>query len=139
MSPLVSLLCVFALSPVAEEKEFSSQLERKIKEVLVKPGDVVKKGQVLVRLDDTVALKEVAARGRGIERAENDLENRIDNAIAESLWNGHFHLLGPMFGSVEKPKSVSQQEWDISRFRTQMMWLELKVAKLDLETTKADL
>ena len=70
-----------------EEAEIASQLVGRVVEVRVKEGDVVKAGQVLVRLDDTdararldSALARIARLTSGIEQSDNDLEKALRDA-----------------------------------------------------------
>ena len=70
-----------------EEAEIASQLVGRVVEVRVKEGDVVKAGQVLVRLDDTdararldSALARINRLTSGISQSDNDLEKALRDA-----------------------------------------------------------
>jgi HlyD family secretion protein len=70
-----------------EEAEISSQLVGRVVEVLVKEGDTVKKGQILVRLDTTdarahldSAIARIARLRSAIDQAQKDLEKTSRDA-----------------------------------------------------------
>ena len=78
-------LCVVATSPLwaADKVELTTRVSGMVEEVLVKPGQRVKKGAVLLRLDRTVLqarLDEAAAEQSRAQADESDAKRDLERA-----------------------------------------------------------
>lgn len=73
------------IEAISENIAIASPLAGVVKEVLVKPGDAVTKGQPLFSLDDRDTLAELAVRKAAIERAKAQLQ---DATTQLSLYKG---------------------------------------------------
>jgi membrane fusion protein, adhesin transport system len=116
-----------------------------VKEVLVKTGDTVKKGDVLVQIDDTgfssnlgeVAAKSIALRVKAARlrhEAEGDLDEKPTfpadlEESAKNIANNELLLFS------ERQKSLATQV-DVLQERVEQRQLELKEAKASLDKSK---
>jgi RNA polymerase sigma factor (sigma-70 family) len=105
-----------------EERILGFQVSGKIVEVLVKPGDRVKVGQVLAKLDSALIVTEV-------ERCEADVErNKVTLQAAEQ----EFKVTEKIYlrdMQLFQQNAIPKQELDISQFR-------MEKTKLDVEAIK---
>ncbi len=111
------------LYPKSEVK-LMSQAEGQVREVLVREGDNVKEGQVLVRLDDTVRRIELA-----LAKAEMDAE-RARMAEAEANFKSR--------ESLHRTGVISQQEWlkvttELNRARAEVEKMRQRVELLRVQ------
>lgn len=123
-----------ATSPQLEPQERTQafQVTGKITAVLVKPGDVVKTGQVLARLDDSLAVKEVELRKQDAEQQNLAVQvAEIDQQVAKGVFERSDELY--------KKKALSKTERDEDELRLTRARIEADRAKLALAIAKTAL
>jgi multidrug efflux pump subunit AcrA (membrane-fusion protein) len=132
MSPTLSLLFVCLLVQAPQERTQGFQVSGKIKDVLVKPGDTVKVGQVLARLDDSLIVKEVELQRQDWKRLSAAVQvAEAEYQVAKAIFERDDDLF--------KKKVIPKVERDISEVRMKKARAEADKAKADLEHMKTAL
>ena len=132
MNPMLTVLLACLLPPVAEERTQAFQVAGKVKEVLVKPGDQVKVGQVLARLDDVLTVKQVELCRLEVDRHKRLVEAaRAEYAVTKAICDRDNALF--------QKNVIPREERDISQFRMMKADTEVEKAKTSYEKAKVTL
>jgi len=108
-----------------QEVQLSSDVIGKVAEVLVKEGDKIEKGQVLLRLDPTAYRAEVAQQKASVRNSEVSIERAQMNVENQQR-------------NVERNRRLVQDKFiDVSKFDDSMHQLDL--AKVDLRAARENL
>ncbi|MEC0242642.1 RND transporter [Paenibacillus dokdonensis] len=104
------------LHPLAEVK-LSNTANLKVKEILVKEGELVKKGQTLIVYDNKTAEQEVKAEVTNLEKQKIEQQNTQDQFIQSNMEDDELKMRNAS-REIEKGKlDIAAQERKISQMR----------------------
>lgn len=113
-----------------ESASLSAQVVGRVNAVLVREGDEVRAGQVLVRLDNTQAQSGVDQAQSGVGAAQHQLEAARSQAALAASTLERYQML-------RDQKSVSPQEFDEVSRRSEEASAQLAAAQANLDSQKA--
>ncbi|MDC0308057.1 MAG: HlyD family efflux transporter periplasmic adaptor subunit [Planctomycetaceae bacterium] len=124
----------FVQVTLLDEADLAAPESGRCFELLVKEGQLIDRGALLVRLDDTQESIEVTHATKELEIARLKSTNKIDVEIAQKAEGAAKSKLKRKEDSRAKyPKSIPEEEIEELRFLAQKTASEIAKAKFDLE------
>lgn len=137
------------VEPSSENIYINTSLNRVVEKVMVNVGEKVKKGDILIRLENRDLEADLLAKEIALKSAQAKLERleafpRMEDLLAASATldaaKSEFELAKKQYEMVQQlsdPKAISQDERNRRLFTYQQSEAKLEQAKVDLEKIKA--